>query len=121
MVRAVGLNRAPRLHHAVAVLVTFQLVAFAWILFRATSFGNAWAYVRYLQFRLPLRGTANLIFDIVVVLVLLALEYGQRHRPEIRVLDRTPIEVKAIGYALFVVILIAFSVDTTNAFIYFKF
>jgi hypothetical protein len=36
-------------------------------------------------------------------------------------LDRMPIEVKAIGYALFVAVTLAFSVNAANPFIYFRF
>jgi len=119
--RAIGLSRVPRLHHAVSLVVTFQFVTLAWILFRATSFENAWTYVRYMQIRLPAAGRVNLLFGALVVLVLLAAEYVQRHADEVWVVRRVPVEVKAVGYALFAVMLIVFSVDTNNPFIYFRF
>ncbi|HEY3383353.1 MAG TPA: MBOAT family O-acyltransferase [Vicinamibacterales bacterium] len=121
VVRAIRLNRLPRLHRAISIFLTFQLVTLAWILFRATSFENAWTYLRYMQFRLPHAGRVNLFLSLGLVCILLGLEYVQRHVDELTVLERVPVEVKAVGCALFVVILIAFSVDTSNAFIYFKF
>jgi alginate O-acetyltransferase complex protein AlgI len=121
LVRAIGLNRLPRLHRAISVFLTFQLVTLAWILFRATSFENAWTYLQYIQFRLPNAGRVNLLVSVGLVAVLLAFEYVQRRAETIGFWERVPAEVKAVGYALFIVILIAFSVDAGNAFIYFKF
>ena len=39
-----GIQRWPQLHHALQILVTFALVCFAWIFFRAASFEQA-AYI----------------------------------------------------------------------------
>jgi alginate O-acetyltransferase complex protein AlgI len=119
--RVLRLNRVPRLHAALKVLITFNLVTFAWILFRATSFEHATMYIRYFQFKLPSIGLANLLFDLAVVGVFFGMEYVQRHRARFVLLDRVPLEIKAIGYALFVTALIAFSVAANNPFIYFSF
>jgi D-alanyl-lipoteichoic acid acyltransferase DltB (MBOAT superfamily) len=119
--RAVRLNTAPRVHRALRMFITFNLVSFAWILFRSTSFENAWTYLRYLQFKLPSAGVANLLFNVIVVAVFFSLEYVQRHRPRFTVLDRMPVEVKAAGYGVAVAVLLALSVDANNPFIYFRF
>ena len=119
--RASGLRRRPRLHAAAQIGATFMLVSAAWVLFRATSFENAWTYARYLQFKLPPQGCANLLFDLALVAVFLSLEWVQRNRSRLAVLDRMPVEVKAVGYALFVAVTLAFSVNAANPFIYFRF
>ena len=119
--RAIRLNAAPRLHRAIKVAATVNLVALAWVLFRATSFENAWTYLKYLQLKLPSVGMANLVFDLAIVAVFFGLEYVQRNRARLSALDRVPIEVKAVGCALFVMVLITFSVDANNPFIYFRF
>ena len=119
--RASGLRGRPRLRAAAQVGTTFLLVSAAWILFRATSFENAWTYVRYLQFRLPPAGMANLLFNLGLIAVFLALEWAQRHHPRLAAMDRLPLEVKAAGYALFVAVTIAFAVNTADPFIYFRF
>ena len=116
-----GLRSRPRLHAAVQVGATFMLVSAAWVLFRAASFENAWTYARYLQFKLPPQGCANLLFDLVLVAVFLSLEWVQRNRARLTVLDRMPVEAKAVGYALFVAVTLAFSINTANPFIYFRF
>ena len=119
--RMSGLRSRPRLHAAVQVGATFMLVSAAWVLFRAASFENAWTYARYLQFKLPPQGCANLLFDLVLVAVFLSLEWVQRNRARLTVLDRMPVEAKAVGYALFVAVTLAFSINTANPFIYFRF
>jgi alginate O-acetyltransferase complex protein AlgI len=121
VVRAIRLNRVPRLHHALSIVLTFHLVTAAWILFRATSFANALTYFRYMQFKLPAAGRVSMGVSLGLVLILLAFEYGQRHAAGWRLVQRVPAEVKAVGYALLVAVTIAFSVDAGNAFIYFKF
>ena len=119
--KGIGLSRWPRAHRALRVFITFNLVSFAWIFFRADSFANLRQYLRYMQFKLPATGLANLLFDVVLVGVLLALEYAQRQPARFPRLLAVPLPVKAIGYALFLVVLIVLSVDTSNPFIYFRF
>jgi D-alanyl-lipoteichoic acid acyltransferase DltB (MBOAT superfamily) len=119
--RAIGLARRPRLRGFVAWLVTFHLVTIAWILFRASSFENAWTYLRYVQLRLPSAGVANLVFNLALVGVLLAMEYVQRHRERFVLLDRLPLEAKAFAYAAFAIGVVTFSVGTGDPFIYFRF
>jgi D-alanyl-lipoteichoic acid acyltransferase DltB (MBOAT superfamily) len=120
-VRASGLGRRPRLHAAVQTACTFLLVAAAWILFRADSFDHAWTYVRYLQFKLPWTGVVNLAFDLAIVAVFLALEWAGRRRSGNGAGRQLPLEARAVGYALFVAVMLAFSVDALDPFIYFRF
>ncbi len=105
----------------VAWLVTFHLVTIAWILFRASSFESAWTYFRYVQLRLPSAGVANLLFNATLVGILLAMEHVQRRRERFALLDRVPLEAKAFGYAAFATGVVAFSMGTSNPFIYFRF
>jgi hypothetical protein len=77
--------------------------------------------VRYVQFKLPPEGCANLLFDLALVAAFLALEWAQRNRPRLALMDRMPVEVTAIGYALFVAVTLALSVNAANPFIYFRF
>ena len=121
VVKRVGLRRWPRAHRALQVFITFNLVSLAWIPFRASSFANLRQYLRYLQFKLPPAGLANLLFDAALVAVFLALEYAQRNPDRFPRLQRAPLAVKAAGYALFVVALVVLSVDSANPFIYFRF
>jgi D-alanyl-lipoteichoic acid acyltransferase DltB (MBOAT superfamily) len=121
LVRASGLGRRPRLRAALQTAITFLLVSAAWILFRASSFDHAWTYVRYLQFRLPMAGVVNLAFDLALVSVFLALEWAQRRGGQPSSGRRLPLEARAVGYAFFVAIMLAFAVDASDPFIYFRF
>jgi len=46
--RAIGLDRIPRLHRSLGVLVTFSLVCFAWIFFRANGVADAFYVISHL-------------------------------------------------------------------------
>jgi alginate O-acetyltransferase complex protein AlgI len=46
MVRWVGLDRYPRVHHLLQIVVTFHLVWFSWIFFRAQTMGDALYIIR---------------------------------------------------------------------------
>jgi hypothetical protein len=120
-VKATGLGGLPRAHGALRVLLTFNLVSFAWIFFRASSFANLRQYLHYMQIKLPAAGLANLAFDAGLVAALFGLEYVQRHPDRFPRLLGSPLPVKAVGYALFLVALIVLSVDSGNPFIYFQF
>lgn len=48
LVRITGLLRAPRLHHFLQIVITFHMVAFAWILFYSRSVGSALQSYRHL-------------------------------------------------------------------------
>jgi alginate O-acetyltransferase complex protein AlgI len=121
VVKATGLGRRPALHRSLRVFLTFNLVSFAWIFFRAASFENLRQYLRYMQVKLPPTGAANLVFDAVLVALFFALEYVQRNPSRFPRVQGAPLPVKAVGYALFVVALIVLSVDSSNPFIYFRF
>jgi alginate O-acetyltransferase complex protein AlgI len=121
VVRATRVGRQPRLHRALRVFVTFNLVSFAWIPFRASSFAGLRQYIHYLQFKLPAAGVANLLFDAALVTVFLALESVQRNPQRFPRLLGAPLPLKAVGYALFLIALSVLSVDSNNPFIYFRF
>ena len=47
-VRGIGLHRAPKLHSYLKSVITFSLVCFAWIFFRANSISDALYIIRHL-------------------------------------------------------------------------
>jgi len=121
VVRATHLGRWPGAHRALRVFLAFNLVSFAWIVFRASSFANLRQYLHYMQLKLPPTGIANLAFDAALVGLFLGLEYVQRNAARFPRLLGAPLPLKAVGYALFLVALIVLSVDSNNPFIYFRF
>jgi alginate O-acetyltransferase complex protein AlgI len=82
VVRSTGLQGHPRLHHALRVGVTFLLICFAWIFFRANSMDDAVYIVSHLFTDVvgaSRRG--RFAFDGFILLFILFMEYVQHsHR-----------------------------------------
>jgi D-alanyl-lipoteichoic acid acyltransferase DltB (MBOAT superfamily) len=121
-----GRPAAPRFSDLWKMVLTFHLVVFAWIFFRADSFANAWEYVRgfarWTSFR---AGDAGLESQIVVIgtmmLATLALDWVDRNRDRYRPLETwSPIPL-GVAMALMIAGLLVFSGGTTIPFIYFQF
>ncbi|MDQ1353199.1 MAG: hypothetical protein QG657_3505 [Acidobacteriota bacterium] len=120
-VKKIKLNKFPALRYGVSVFITFNLVSFAWIFFRAESFQKAFTYIKYIQLVLSGKGTGYLFVNLVMVVVFILLEVLYKNRDKLPVLRRIPVFVKVVGFALFICLIIIFAVDTTNEFIYFQF
>ena len=50
--RIIGLPKIPRLYHFFQMAITFCLVCFAWIFFRANTIGDAWFIIRHLFYNI---------------------------------------------------------------------
>ncbi len=120
-VRRSGLKNFPRFQAAIGVFLTFHMVAFAWIFFRAPTLGAAYQYIRWMQFKLPLSGVVNLVINAALILLFLlgeSLAHGFSRRPGWR---RVPRPLKLAGFALFCLLILVLAVDSNNEFIYFRF
>lgn len=129
---SVGLQRVPRLHQALRVLITYGLVCFAWIFFRAntlddalyivrhlfTGFGEALTNLQVLIHSLPAFNKASLflvLFPIVMLEGVLLLNTSfHRHYRERR-------WVRWASYSAVCAWLLLFGVYTKQNFIYFQF
>lgn len=121
LVKKIRLNKVPALRHFISVFFTFNLVSFAWIFFRAGSFGEAVKYIKYIQFTSSGKGTGYLFFNLVLVVVFILLEILYKNREKLTFIQRIPVVVKVAGFALFICLIIIFAVDTSNEFIYLQF
>jgi alginate O-acetyltransferase complex protein AlgI len=119
--RKIGLKRLPVLHRALRIFITFNLVSFAWIFFRAESFQKAFTYIKYIQLAPPQKGVGFLLFNLALVTVFIALEIIYKNRSKIPVIVNMPWILRIAAFALFVCVTIIFAVDTSNEFIYFRF
>jgi D-alanyl-lipoteichoic acid acyltransferase DltB (MBOAT superfamily) len=71
VVRALGLDRRPRLNRALAVLVTVHLVVAGWVFFRAATFADAWSVLgSWLRPGTWWTGFADMIHDLGAGIVL---------------------------------------------------
>jgi len=120
-IKLIRLDKVPALRHFLSIFITFNLVSFAWIFFRAESFSKALTYVKYLQLQPAEHGLAHLYQNIILVALFILLEWIYKNRERLTFIQRIPSVVKVAGFALFICLIIIFSVDTTNEFIYFQF
>ena len=136
LARLTGLAAHPRLRRAGGVLVTFGLVAYAWIFFRANSFGDAVFISQHLLSgwnKLGGRGTATLLLEFsqhyrpelavaaFSVGVILGLEYFGRARSLQAWVTAQTAAVRWAGYAGLALLILYLGVFNSTSFIYFQF
>jgi len=120
-VKKTRLNKFPRLRYVISVFITFNLVSFAWIFFRAESFENALSYIKYLQFGSFGKGTVYLFFNLILVFIFILLEILYKNREKLTVIQQMPMVLKVVCFAFFICFTIIFAVDSSNEFIYLQF
>jgi D-alanyl-lipoteichoic acid acyltransferase DltB (MBOAT superfamily) len=135
--RITGLIRFPRVLAVIQVGITFSLVTFAWIFFRAQNLPEAWYIVTHLTTGLPaqlsslqalsssLAGVtmqrANWGLSVVMVALLLAVELRQHRRAWAINWTQQPTWLRWAVYQAAILILIVFGKFDNHAFIYFQF
>jgi D-alanyl-lipoteichoic acid acyltransferase DltB (MBOAT superfamily) len=127
---SVGLDRHPRLKGALQLLLTFHLVTFAWIFFRADSVGDALYVVSHLfdglgtgiMTALSLFRAEDLWFALIFVLLLEAAHLLQRrYTSGIAWLQARPMWVRWAIYAGMVLAVINLRPLYQSQFIYMQF
>jgi D-alanyl-lipoteichoic acid acyltransferase DltB (MBOAT superfamily) len=121
LVKKIKLNKIPWLRHFISIFITFNLVSFAWIFFRAETFDKALRYIGGIQLKAPAQGTVYLLYNLIMVILFIVLEILYKNRLKIKLFGKIPALVKIAGFALFVCLIIIFAVDASNEFIYFQF
>jgi alginate O-acetyltransferase complex protein AlgI len=98
-----------------------SIVLFAWIFFRAKSFGDAFQYIQnmfsfdYVSFSFYYLGYLPLAFG------LLLAEWIQRDKQHALEIDSFPVYVRWTGYIAVLVVIFLFGVSNSKSFIYFQF
>lgn len=121
IVKAVGLQRRPALHHALQVVWTFHFVCLAWVVFRSESLAAAGRYFGRLFGPALLSGGRIPALALLVTLFFIALEALRAAAAGRRWTERLPRPVRVAGFALFLCLLAILAADTTNEFIYSNF
>ncbi len=121
------LERIPQFHKALRILVTFHIVAFAWIFFRANSVSDAFLIMGNMMsldphLALPKAVDLNyLVAALVAVMALLAVEIIQR-RPRIDAsLRAAPIWYRWSIYYVLIFAILLFGHKGSSQFIYARF
>ena len=130
LLEATGLGRYPRLRMLFAVIITFHLVTFAWIFFRANSISDAlyivthlfaWNGLNYRQFSSYQFFQYELSIVALAIALMEMIHLFQQWGSVRQLISQRPIWVRwAIYYTLIFLILI-FGEFGTKEFIYFQF
>ncbi|HEX8507540.1 MAG TPA: MBOAT family O-acyltransferase [Hymenobacter sp.] len=131
-----GLAARPGLRHGVGVAVTFGLVAYAWIFFRANTLSDAMYISQHLLSGwegLSSRQLGTLMLDFsqhyrpelamafLAVLAMLVVEYFGRNRSLQAWVVAQPFGVRWASYAGLVLLILYLGVFNSTSFIYFQF
>ena len=119
--RKAGLTSRPALLRALRVILTFNLISFAWIFFRAPTLSKAFTYLHFLQLKINPSGWNFLLVGVLLILALLGGERLAAGRKFSGWWARRPLPLRGAALALFVCLIILFAVDTGNEFIYIQF
>lgn len=126
--RRLRVSRYPVIQKGIKIFITFHLVTFAWILFRANSIGEAWHIITNMFRFQPMDPVLNLGLDkfgltvaICSLIVMESVHLLQRRRPVIQRLRARPAWFRWVLYAGAVVIILLFGVFNSLDFIYFQF
>lgn len=119
--RVLSMNRFPGLKKCIGILITFNLVSLAWIVFRSKSIDKAILYLKHINLTIPSSGMGHLVFNLILVLVFAGLEFVYKNRGNLVWVRHIPRLSRIALFAVFICLIIIFSVDISNEFIYFRF
>ncbi len=134
-VRLIGLDRAPRVHGYLKILITFSLVCFAWIFFGADTISDAlhiisnlftgWrgAFAVETLKKIPFWGPLKFesLVSLVSIAILLSAQVMERHGNIIDRFSEKPIWIRWPVYYFFLVVILLFGNFGSKQFIYFQF
>jgi len=126
---ACRIDRFPLIHKAFKVFITFNLVCFSWIFFRATSFRSALSIIKkiFTDYSLKINfGSVGItqyqvILCCLVVIFLISVQLLQRSKLLTEEISKKPLVLRWGIYYAGLIILIIFGVFNTSSFIYFQF
>lgn len=125
----IKLNRFPKIHNLIKILITFNLVAFGWIFFRANSLSDSlyvithlfqgWN-INFLQDSLTF-GKTELIIIFFLILFMELVHYVQEKKGIRNCWDRIPPLFRMVIYIIFILFILLFGIFENTKFIYFQF
>ena len=122
---AIGLIKLPRINLIINTLITFGLITFSRVFFRANNLTDAFHIIRRMtRFDGPIYNVdpSTLVYAIFGISVLLFVEIKQEYFPELFSFRNHPHwAVRNLSYAFLVVSILLFGVFDGGQFIYFQF
>ena len=145
IIKLFRLNRFPKIHKLLSASITFSLISFVWIFFRANTIGNAKYIIRHLYtgfsgyfkmvffnlttfhfkaisapFLLGLK-PIEFYFTILTILFLFAIQMFQRKRNIREFISKQHFLIRWTGYIIIIFIILLFGKFETRQFIYLQF
>ena len=136
LAQSTGLAARPRLRRGLGVLVTFGLVAYAWVFFRANTLADAVFISRHLGSGWRGLGSGQagglllefsqhyrpeLVVAALAVGLMLGVEHWGRHRSPQAWVSRQPVALRWAGYISLTLLIVYLGVFNSTSFIYFQF
>ena len=133
LVQAIGLDRMPQLHSGIKVGITFLLISFAWIFFRANNLSDAFYIVTHLFQGLydPDMvhqvvygfgfGRQSILLALASIVLLESVHLIQRYKSIQFILSRKPAYLRFSIYMAMILGILTFGDFSTRQFIYFQF
>ncbi len=135
LVRTIGLDRVPKIHSCLRMLITFSLVCFAWIFFRADTIPDALHIISQLFTgwgrvftagslgKIPFWGPLKfeLVVSLISIGILLSVHLMEQQGNVIDRFSEKPGWVRWPVYYFFVVAILLFGNFGSRQFIYFQF
>jgi alginate O-acetyltransferase complex protein AlgI len=113
-----------QLHAFIQIVITFNLVAFAWIFFRVGSFEEATIFLNHLVsgWPIPFLDLNSMGYGIIGIIIVICVELFQyRRRLSLDYFVQMPMILRWTCYYALIFAVILFGVDGESSFIYFQF
>ncbi len=133
----IGLNRVPQIQKLFKIIVTFHLVVFAWIFFRANSISDAFSIIKKIpainyssitqdlvsgfHSEYVLLGWTDLSVSLIAIAFLVVVELIHRRGNLIQFVSSKPLWLRWTAYYSLIVSIILFGIFRHAEFIYFQF
>lgn len=129
---ALKVNRKPLIPSVIFTFITFGIVCFAWIFFRANTFADSVYIVanlfnfNFVDWSIYNLGLPSHEFDFAIITIVLLLIFDAFHRKynALRVINKSNFVVQSLVYTLIVYSIVIFGIygnDSVSEFIYFQF
>jgi D-alanyl-lipoteichoic acid acyltransferase DltB (MBOAT superfamily) len=106
---------------ALRMLVTFHLVCFGWLLFRAKTLACAWGMMSAIAYRFAIPASSYILPVAICIIPLLLVQFAQRLSRDLDVVLRTPWYVRGAFYTVLFYAFVLGGKFEAKPFIYFQF
>jgi len=132
-VRAIHLDRYPRIHRVVQIGITFSLICVSWVFFRAETISEAFSTLRKMANPFssievgrhvdlfPLFSKTDLLIALGLIGFMEGIHFLQRHGGIRHMLSERPIWVRWPVYYAMIMLIVVFGQFGAKQFIYFQF